>query len=293
MSKNSSKQTENKNQPPAGPNPAPLNHAKRPFRKGLKMLYRLPPHQYPQLAEMACRHDCGAVYPLSVAEGNQGGDVFADSPTVPEAFLLWANCGFAYLCGKVDDGFLAEVYLLMQDSHRNGSKRFLLMTKSQPVLDFFAQKGTTTAELRYLFDYTGSADFVPPSLPDGYDLKAIDRELYTKISGQVTPSLFWNDADSFVRYGTGCCITCGDDAASWAFSAGVGGEYVDIGIQTGDAHKQRGLGLIAADMAIKDVLAQGKKPVWACHHLNTASAKMAEKLGFVRSDECMVVKIKG
>lgn len=35
---------------------------------------------------------------------------------------------------------------------------------------------------------------------------------------------------------------------------------------------------------------QGKKPVWACHYTNIASRKIAEKLGFQKVNECMIIK---
>ena len=37
---------------------------------------------------------------------------------------------------------------------------------------------------------------------------------------------------------------------------------------------------------------QAKKPVWACHYKNAASEKMAEKLGFIKVSECVIIKNK-
>ena len=41
-----------------------------------------------------------------------------------------------------------------------------------------------------------------------------------------------------------------------------------------------GFATIAAKTMIKYILSENKKPVWACHSQNTASAKLAEKIGF-------------
>jgi len=67
-------------------------------------------------------------------------------------------------------------------------------------------------------------------------------------------------------------------------------DEIDIGIETNPDHKKKGLGIIVANEMIQYTLQQGKKPVWACHCKNTASEKMAEKLGFVKIGECFVLK---
>ena len=43
------------------------------------MLYKLNSLQYSNLIDHANAHDCGSVYPLSVVEGIQEGDIYADS----------------------------------------------------------------------------------------------------------------------------------------------------------------------------------------------------------------------
>ena len=53
-------------------------------------------------------------------------------------------------------------------------------------------------------------------------------------------------------------------------------------IETKSEYKQQGLGMIVANKMIQYTLEQGKGPVWACHYKNTASERMAEKLGFSR-----------
>ncbi len=50
--------------------------------------------------------------------------------------------------------------------------------------------------------------------------------------------------------------------------------------------------MIVAKKMIQYAMAQSKQPVWACHYKNSASEKMAEKLGFVKVTECLVIKKK-
>ena len=60
------------------------------------------------------------------------------------------------------------------------------------------------------------------------------------------------------------------------------------------AEKYRGKGLAAAAVsAMADYIQSiGKSPVWACHCMNIASQKLAEKSGFVKTGECTVITLE-
>lgn len=254
------------------------------------MLHKLNSLQYAKLIDLADAHDCGSVYPLSVAGGIQEGDIFTNSEKDCGAVLFWTHCGFAYLSGEVDGDFLEDVYELMLDRAKTNTKRFLLMTRNRAIQAYFGQKEDVVTEKRYLFQYAGTKGYTEPSLPDGYELKEIDDRLLKKISGNIIPSLFWNDINDFLEKGKGYCITYDHDVASWAFSAAVSTGEIDIGIETKSEYKQQGLGLAAANRMIQYALEQAKEPVWACHYQNIASERMAEKLGFIKVSECSVIK---
>lgn len=252
------------------------------------MLQKLSLSQYSDFVDIADAHDCGSVYPLSIACGIQKGDIFINAVKGYEKVLFWAHCGFAYASGTPDEPFMEEIYRIMMD--RTNTKRFLLMTKNNDIQDFFQQKDNVICEKRWLFQYAGDKGLMEPLLPSGYEIKELDNQLLNRISGKIVPSLFWSDVNAFLEKGKGYCITCDNDIASWAFSAAVSTKEIDIGIETDCKYQQQGLGLIVAKKMIQYAVSQGKKPVWACHYKNTASEKMAEKLGFVKGAECYVIR---
>lgn len=256
------------------------------------MLYKLNSLKYPDLIDYANTHDCGSVYPLSVVEGIQKGDIFTNSVRDYEKVLFWTHSGFAYLSGKMDEYFLEDIYEFMSDRTKLHTKRFLLMTRDKYIQEYFEQKGDIIEEKRYLFQYSGAKGYMKSSLPEEYELKSIDNRLLPQISGKIVPSLFWNDTNEFLAKGKGYCITHNNDIVSWAFSAAVSTKEMDIGIETKLEYKQQGLGMIVANKMIQYTLEQAKQPVWACHYKNTASEKMAEKLGFIKVSECSVIKSK-
>lgn len=256
------------------------------------MLYKINTLMYPDFISAANVHECGSVYPLSVAEGIQEGDIYTNSREDYNSVLFWAHCGFAYVSGNCGKQFLREIESLMQDQSGAASKRFLLMTNDESTQQYFSRNENVSFEKRYLFEYSKNGNLSEPTIPDGYKLKEIDKELLLKISGNITPSLFWKDLNGFLTKGKGYCITYNDDIASWAFTAAVSSKEIDIGIETNPKYQHQGLGSIAAKKMIEYIIKQGKKPVWACHYKNAASEKLAEKLGFVKVSECSVLKSK-
>lgn len=256
------------------------------------MLHKLNSPQYSNLIDYAKNHDCGSVYPLSIAEGIQEGDIFTNSVQDCEKVLFWAHSGFAYLSGNIDEHFLEDIYEFMLDRTKSNTKRVLLMTRNRYIQEYFEAKDDVIEEKRYLFQYSETKGYTEPSLPEGYELKEINNRLLKRISGKIVPSLFWNDANDFLLKGKGYCITYNNDIASWAFSAAVSTKAIDIGIETKPEYKQQGLGMIVANEMIHYIIQQAKEPVWACHFKNIASEKMAEKLGFIKVSECFVIKSK-
>ena len=237
--------------------------------------------EYHKLIDAAKTHSCGKVYPLAMAEGVQDGDIFIQK----DSCVFWTYTGFAYITGSTEKAFLDDVYSLMTD--KNKPRRFVLMTDDEIVRSYFAEKENIDIQERNLYQFAEKKDF---RLPEGYTIKEMDENILNKLSGRIVPSLFWPDRERFLEKGKGYCVMKGDNIASWAFSAAVTSEEIDIGIETAEEYKNKGLGKIAANAMIKYVIEQGKAPVWACHHTNIASNKMAQSLGFVKIHRCYVIK---
>ena len=50
------------------------------------------------------------VYPCSIAEGFQSGDIYVNDGDDPEAALFWHYCGFGYITGKASEEFLSDIH---------------------------------------------------------------------------------------------------------------------------------------------------------------------------------------
>lgn len=237
---------------------------------------------YSAFIELAAANKCNTVYPMSVAEEVQEGDIYADSTDRPTYALFWHVSGFAYLTGKPEKEELEAIYALMKNADGKNPRRFVLELKDEEVAAFFQEKNDVERHARYRFRLQEpvSGDFSGRSIPAGYELKEVDAKLLEKISGRIVPSLFWSSAEEFLQKGKGYCFVQGGEVAAVAFSAAVSSKQVDIGIETKEAHRRKGLAAIVAQKMVEYVRSIGKEPVWDCDQANAGSKATAEKVGF-------------
>ncbi|MBR4021598.1 MAG: GNAT family N-acetyltransferase [Ruminococcus sp.] len=234
----------------------------------------------------------GNIYPLSIVHKFQQGDIFVDSLCDCKNVLFWHYCGFAYIYGKYNQHFLESVYDIIINKEKTNSRRFILFTDDEHIKSFFEKKEKIDIQLRYFYKYKNIELTKTADLPHNYTLKAIDKELLSKIKGRITPFFSWNDENEFLAKGKGFCIVSGNDVASWAFTSAISDNEIDIGVETSEKYQHKGFAVIVAKAMLEYILSENKIPVWACHYQNLASAKLAEKLGFDKIAECYVINSK-
>ncbi len=222
---------------------------------------------------------CGTVYPLSVAEMTQQGDIYTDGDSV----LLRHYCGFAYVFGTCGSSFLEEVYELFLSPNSELTGRFVLFSADPRVAAFFQGKQGIRLGRRYSYEYPQDAPFIAGEPSPDFRICPFDSELFDTVPGRITPRFSWRDASEFLEHGMGYCVLHQGEPVSWAFSAAVSKSELDIGIETLLDYRHMGLGLTAAGKMIEYCLEQHKRPVWACDASNAASQHLAERAGFVKT----------
>ena len=237
---------------------------------------------YPAYMQQARAASGDHVYPCSIAEGIQSGEIYTDGSAV----LFHHYCGFAYLSGKPDAAFLREITeRFFGDAPQ--PRRFVLITDQPEVIAYYTANPAICAEKRFYF----RADKAPEiAVPDGFALSEITAEHLSRLQGRIIPAFSWENAAQFLQHGFGTCVLQDDAIAACAFSSAVTSEFVDIGIETQEAFRRKGLAVCAAAAVMQAIIRQGKTPVWACHAANTGSVKTAQKLGFRQTHTCTVLR---
>jgi hypothetical protein len=95
-------------------------------------------NDYHKFIMWAKNNTANNVYPCSIAEGVQSGDIYVNDDADVETVFFWHYCGFGYISGKPSDGFLNEIYSGMRSDHNR--KRLVLITSDAGITDFFRDK---------------------------------------------------------------------------------------------------------------------------------------------------------
>ena len=224
--------------------------------------------------EFAINCTSNVVYPLSIAEGFQDGNViFSDDF---KAALFWHYCGFAYLSGSVEESFLEKIY--QEYFEKTLDRRFVLITDNSKVIEFFSDKDDIVTDKRVEYRFGNLLQSAPECI---YKVEPITESNYDRIHGNIVPTFSWSSKEQFLQKGFGFVALDGDKVIAVAFSAAVSSDEVDIGVETDENYRHQGLAKVVADRMCREIISQGKKPVWAHAIANEGSKYTALGAGFV------------
>lgn len=234
--------------------------------------------EYRSFIPLAEKTGFGSVYPLSVAQGFQSGQIYRFGSCI----LFRHRSNFSFFTGTPGKEELRELHDLTV------SEGLKLMCSDADICGRICSMGGL--ELIPRDNYSYPRDIAPDvKLHEGFSLQKIDEKLFGSITGRVSPSLYWRDYEEFRRSGTGICVMCGSEPVSWAFTSAVSSTEADIGIETSEPYRHRGLTAAAAAALIGEIL-PGRRPTWCCQRSNLGSSRTAKKLGFVNTSECILLR---
>lgn len=226
-------------------------------------------------------------------QGRCGGGVFADSadaPTAAKAVIggrIPGSGGFAFLAGDPEcpeAAALAKKWepawpgcvVIVPENERwcgvverafgEGAKRLTRYATSQTERHFDRAQLERWAA----------------SLPEGFTLRRIDRELYERCRSTtwaIDGVANFSTAEEYEEYGLGFACLCGDELAGVisTYSSYDGG--IEIEIATAEKFRRRGIARANAARILLECLDRGLTPHWDA--ANTMSLALAKQLGFV------------
>ena len=143
----------------------------------------------------------------------------------------------------------------------------------------------------YTLPTTTGTLFLQDQLAGHIELKKIDMDLFPSLSIESKKHLlfkvndFWDNLDAFLRIGLGYVVLVGDEIVSLCFSGFVAGNIHAIDIETKESHRRKGYAEIVSQAFVENCINMGFQPHWDCMAENTASIRLAEKLGFTKCNE--------
>lgn len=120
-------------------------------------------------------------------------------------------------------------------------------------------------------------------LPDGASLVWIDGAMAERVDRELNEHLAanWGDYATFDAHGGGLALLLDGSIACAAYLSGASARQANISIITAEAQRGRGFATLTCAALIERLTAQGLQPTWCSDAINTASGRLAEKLGFV------------
>ncbi len=238
------------------------------------------------------------LYARAVVERRVAGRVFADRARDPRTFYIVHSYGMSLLAGDHTNGDFnraLRAYALAEGGARNRHEWMQVWPREwNDVLvgllgDVLVPAAGNTRE-RGVVELNGRANFrfspelygrLPRTeLSPGTEIVPTDTRLFEAMDGAVVPKYFLDSAADFASDGVGFSVLCDGRLAATAFSAYLRGEQLEIGIETVPEFRGKGLARLACAALIDWCVDNGYEPLWSCRFENTASYRLAQRLGF-------------
>lgn len=237
------------------------------------------------------------LFARSVIEHKITGKIFVDEPENPKTFYVLHPYGMSLLFGdcnneRFNDAF--KRYALNLDNARNKDERMQVFPFEwdRVLADLFGDNLVKAGErpgkielgsrLNFKFNKEKYSDSKKNNLFSDSSIKIVrtDKKAFEEMTGLVVPFRFWNDANDFLNNGVGFSLYIDGRLASTGFSAYIHGDKLELGIETREEFRGKGLAYITCSALIDYCRQNGLEPVWACGADNTGSRVLAQKLGF-------------
>ncbi len=239
------------------------------------------------------------LFAQAVAEGKVKGTVYADDPADPQAFYIVHPYGMSLLFGRPErHSFRQKVDEYITNSA--GTRPAAEWLQAYPpawkeVLP--SLQGAVEEHVRVNFRLNREAfaeacrarrESTNASVREA---ERLEREEAMRLRGSVVPGLFWRkeaaeegkaaEAGRTPEPNVAFAVRGGDGSvASVAFSSCLTHRELEIGIETMEPFRGRGMAFDAGEALIDYCLETGLEPVWACRESNAGSYALACKLGF-------------
>lgn len=256
--------------------------------------------QFYKLAEPLKTITTNNLFARAVAERVVDGKVFVDDLENPQSFYLVHPYGMSLLFGDSGNekfNLAFKEYALNENHNRNLIEWMQVFPAEWDavLLDLLSDKLVSSAaestmanaiELSVRVNFKFNQDkFLSSKRTDRdadrhIEIRRTDKDAFAEMTGAVVPLHFWNSAQDFIDKGVAFSLYCDGKLASTAFSAYVNDDKLELGIETYDEFKGKGLAYKVCSALIDYCIENGLEPVWACRKDNVGSYRLAQKLGF-------------
>ena len=211
----------------------------------------------------------------AVLQGRHTGCAFVDVLPHPSQCVLYTDAVMTFPSRDAGAAIIAEVinklipnlpvWLIRPQSAPPAPGGYTRL----PRLEFYDCDSTSTILAGYR-----------ARLPIGFEMRLIDMALLQRCEWREDMRFFCGSLDNFLRNSLGMCMLRDDEIIVEAYASALGGEFAEIEAITREPFRGKGYAPIAVAFLIDALEARGYHSYWSCDVDNTASARVARKLGF-------------
>ena len=215
------------------------------------------------------------------------GKVYVTDPENPQSAFAFVGC-FGFLSGKPD-----------RELVRHRPADFMILAPQSKDWAGLIEEAYPHAVRRTRYAIRKNTRFDPEALkqklqllPEGYELRTIDGELYDKCLEDPLTADFVSSFESkeqYLREGRGVVILKNGEIVSGASSYTRYREGIEIEVDTAVPERRKHLALTACSTLILRCLEEGLYPSWDAHNMD--SVRLAEKLGYEFDHEYIVYEV--
>jgi len=260
----------------------------------------LPVDRYYLLDEKIKEVKINNLFARSVIERHVTGRIYVDNITEPRTVYVIHPYGISLLfgdCKNAEFNSRFKSYALNIDNVRDKHEWSQTFPREWDTVlkDLFGnsmikfsenteKKSNGVIELNTRFNFIFNRDrylqLEKPVLSGNDEIVDTDTLHFERMQGSVIPLKFWDSARDFIQKGKGFTLLHDSEIASTAYSAFVLENMLEIGIETVEKYRGFGFAELTCCKLIDYCLERELIPVWSCRLENTASYKLAQKLGF-------------
>jgi len=250
-------------------------------------MIQLDERQYSIILEPLRQVNFNTLFVRSVIAGHTEGKIFVNSVHNPKSFYVVHSYGkMSLLFGDADNRqFNNDLFsYFKQESTKREFDEWLQAyprawdSKLQELVSANIIK--QYSRLNFSFDKKEYEKNNCQITLNNYHIVPTTIEMFMSIKGSVVPGAFWRNERLFHEKCVSFTVMIDNEPASTAFTSYLHDEYLEIGIETMEKYRGRGLARVACMALINYCLENKLEPVWSCRLENIASANLAKYLGF-------------
>lgn len=251
-------------------------------------MIKLKKSEFTNVANLLIKDKVYCTFAYAVVEGKQPGKIYADNNINPSSCLILCKSGKYLVAGDTSNTAFNEFLSDYLYDSNNHNRYFDLYSSSKDwIREIDEILLDNAAKLSRQLFYLDSSNFynildINTILPEGFELKKLDSDLFEKYSGEMDNSYcdLWESSNNFIKNGFGFCILKNNEFVSVCNTYYVREGFAEIDIVTNKKFRNKGFALITCAEFIKHCLQNNITPVWDCDDGNEASKNLAKKLGF-------------